>query len=267
LEQFCAQLVPNVAAKRRLQRKLDRQRRANNPDNFDELGRIKPPGKGKKRFVWHDSQGYKTTRQSLATADRKLAAYRKSLHGKLANSLVRAGNIIKTEKVSYKGWQKQFGRSVGTRAPGGFIEILKRTVARTGGTFVEFATHATKLSQLCHECGKVEKKSLSQRTHQCECGVGPVQRDLYSAWLASHVDLETHVLSATRCREHWAGVEVRLGAVADSLKQRANEGELFPRSMGIPRAGARLPESLVPTGAKLLVWPDVARQGRGALKE
>jgi transposase len=253
LQQLCAELAPNVAVKRRLQRKLDRQRRANNPANFNEKGRIKPPGKSKKHLFWHDSQGYKNTRQRWATADRKLAAYRKSLHGRLANELVRAGNIIKTEKVSYKGWQKQFGKSVGVRAPGKFIEIMKRTVARTGGTFVEFATLSTKLSQLCHACGKLEKKPLSQRTHLCECGVGPVQRDLYSAWLASFVDPETNSLSATHCQAQWAGVEVRLGAVADNLKQRAKEGEVFPRSMGVPRAGARLPESLIPTNAKNLI--------------
>jgi hypothetical protein len=251
LQQFCAELAPNVAVKRRLQRKLDRQRRANNPANFNEKGRIKPPARVQgKRLVWHDSQSYKNTRQRLATADRKLAAYRKSLHGRLANELVRAGNIIKTEKVSYKGWQKQFGKSIGTRAPGKFIEIMKRTVARTGGTFLEFATRTTKLSQLCHACGSITKKSLSLRTHLCECGVGPVQRDLYSAWLASFVDPETCTVSATHCQAQWAGVEVRLGAVADNLKQRAKEGEIFPRSMGVPRAGARLSESLIPTNVK-----------------
>jgi transposase len=35
LETFCAELTPNVKAKRRLQRKLDRQRRANNPHNYE----------------------------------------------------------------------------------------------------------------------------------------------------------------------------------------------------------------------------------------
>ncbi len=29
---------------------------------------------------------------------------------------------------SYKGWQKQFGKSVGMRAPGMLIEHLRRTV-------------------------------------------------------------------------------------------------------------------------------------------
>jgi hypothetical protein len=38
---FCEELTPDTRKKRRLQRKLDRQRRANNPDNFDEKGRVK----------------------------------------------------------------------------------------------------------------------------------------------------------------------------------------------------------------------------------
>jgi hypothetical protein len=38
---FCAALAPRIATKRRLQRKLDRQRRANNPQHYDERGRCK----------------------------------------------------------------------------------------------------------------------------------------------------------------------------------------------------------------------------------
>jgi len=246
LELFCAEIMPETTAKRRLQRKLDRKRRAGNPANFDQKGRIK---RGKP-LVWMSSHSYQTTRRRLATTDRKLAAQRKSLHGALANSLVRGGNVIKTEKVSYKGWQKLYGKSVGTRGPGMFVEKLKRTVARTGGTFLEFSTYNTRLSQLCHACGSLTKKPLSQRWHKCECGLGPVQRDLYSAWLASQVDLETQILSATL---KWEGVESRLMAVTDSLNQRASAGEEFPQSMGLTRARARLPQSLIPTAAKNLV--------------
>jgi hypothetical protein len=75
---FCAALAPKIATKRRLQRKLDRQRRANNPQNYDEQGRCK---KGRK--TWHDSQGYQSTRRRVAHQERKLAAQRKSLHGQL----------------------------------------------------------------------------------------------------------------------------------------------------------------------------------------
>src|SRR6516164_6777934 len=50
---FCAVIAPRIATKRRLQRKLDRKLRANNPQHYDEQGRCK---KGHK--TWHNSQGY-----------------------------------------------------------------------------------------------------------------------------------------------------------------------------------------------------------------
>src|SRR5713226_6392797 len=59
--------------------------------------------------------------------------------------------------------------------------------ASTGGTLSEVPTRSTKLSQYCHHCGRYEKKPLSQRWHQCSCGIGPVQRDLYSAFLLAYL--------------------------------------------------------------------------------
>src|SRR5215472_1990913 len=75
---FCDELAPDARRKRRLQRKMERQRRANNPENYDEKGRVK---KGQKR--WKESKRYKATRRQDANAERRLSAHRKSLHGKL----------------------------------------------------------------------------------------------------------------------------------------------------------------------------------------
>src|SRR5258706_11594425 len=44
LEVFCEDLIPDEQAVRRLQRQMDRQRRAANPDHYDEQGRIKKQG-------------------------------------------------------------------------------------------------------------------------------------------------------------------------------------------------------------------------------
>ena len=151
---------------------MDRQRRANNPDNYDEQGRIKK--RGKQRLHWKHSKRYLATRRRKATRERRLAAHRKSLHGRLVHEIVAVGKTIITEKLSYRAWQKQFGKSVGLRAPGMFIELLRRTVASTGGTLVEVPTRSTKLSQFCHGCGKSVPKPLWQRWHQCPCGdLGP----------------------------------------------------------------------------------------------
>lgn len=180
LDQFCSEIVTDIKAKRRLERKLDRQRRANNPQNYDHKRRVK-----KGRLTWHSSNGYKATRRRLASQERKLAVRRKSLHGQLVHQIVAQGNTIITEKISYKAWQKQYGKSVGLRAPGMFMELLRRTVANTGGILHEVSTCRTKLSQYCHGCKTYTKKPLSLRWHQCSCGIGPVQRDLYSACLAA----------------------------------------------------------------------------------
>jgi hypothetical protein len=250
---LCEELKPGAHAKRRLERKLDRQRRANNPENYDEQGRIKK--RGKQHLIWKNSKGYLATRRRLANHERKLAAHRKSLHGWLVHEIVRCGNTIRTEKVSYKAWQKQFGKSVGRSAPGMLIDHLRRTVASTGGTLTEFSTHATKLSQYCHGCRSYVKKPLSQRWHHCHCGIGPVQRDLYSAWLAAHLNPSDSIPSIAH--KEWEGADLRLRAAVEVLQQRANEGQVVPRSVGIPRARARLPQSLMSTQQGL-----VYRRGR-----
>ncbi|WP_075164231.1 zinc ribbon domain-containing protein [Ktedonobacter racemifer] len=242
LEVFCAELAPQARAIRRLQRQMDRQRRAANPEHYDEKGRIKKQGKQKLR--WKQSKRYQATRRRKASKERRLAAHRKSLHGRKVHEVVAMGNTVILEKISYKAWQKQFGKSVGLRAPGMFVELLRRTVASTGGTLIEVSTRTTALSQWCHGCGRRVKKPLSQRWHQCTCGVGPVQRDLYSAFLAAYLDPADPIPSCARYQGYWEGAEARLRAAHERTAQRAKEGQILPRSFGISRAGARLPKSL-----------------------
>lgn len=238
---FGAELAPNARHQRRLQRQMERQRRANNPDNYDAKGRIKKHGKS--RLHWKESQRYKATRRQHANAERRLAAHRKSLHGKLAHDIVKVGTTIHIEKTSFKGWQKQYGRSIGLRAPGRFLAHLTRIVAKTGGSLREISAFKTKLSQYCHQCGHYAKKARSQRWHTCPCGLGPVQRDLYAAFLLAHLEPEQTHPSVTQ--PVWEGAEPRLRAVMEDLQQRANDGQILPRSMGVvasgkaARAGAR----------------------------
>jgi hypothetical protein len=227
---FCEALAPKTRNKRRMLRKMERQRRANNPHNYDEQGRVK-----KGRLHWKESQSYKATRRQHANAERKLAAHRKSLHGQLAHRIAQVGKTITIEKTSFKGWQKVYGRSIGLRAPGLFVAHLSRIVAKTGGTLTEVSAFKTKLSQYCHHCGQYQKKPRSQRWHQCSCGCGPVQRDLYSAFLLAHLEPEQTIPSITQLV--WEGAEPRLRAVMEGLQQRANEGQPLPRSMGLSAAG------------------------------
>jgi transposase len=239
---FCEELAPDTRKKRRLQRQMDRQRRANNPENYDEQGRVKKHGKT--RLRWRESKRYKATGRQHANTERRLAAHRKSLHSKLAHDIVKMGKQIHIEKTSFTGWQKQYGKSIGLRAPGMFVAHLARIVAKTGGSLREVSASQTRLSQYCHQCRQYHKKPRSQRWHTCPCGCGPVQRDLYSAFLLAYLEPEQTIPSVTQ--NVWEGAEPRLRAVMEELQQRANEGQHLPRSMGLSashkgaaRAGAR----------------------------
>jgi hypothetical protein len=228
LKQFCSELVSKQKEKRKLQRKMDRQRRANNPQNYNTNGTIK---KGKKK--WKKSNHYKKTSSDAAELDRKLAAHRKSLHGKDINEIIAMGTRIKTEKIPYKSWQKNFGKSVMVRAPSMFMGSLKRKAENAGGYLIEFPTQSTKLSQVCHICSEAVKKPLSQRWHIC-CGIR-MQRDLYSAFLSKCVDVKSNSLDIARARLLWPGLEPVLSATVSRVIQSANGGKIVPASFGVGR--------------------------------
>ena len=234
LAQFCAELDTYQKEIRLLQRKLDRQRRANNPGNYQPDGTIKPG-----RKTWHKSARQCQTETKLAEIQRKQAAYRKSLHGQLVNRVLRMGDVIKLEKLSYRAFQRQYGRSVGMRAPGMFVAQLKRKAESAGASVVEFPTRTTRLSQTCHNCGQVVKKPLSQRWHTCDCGI-KAQRDLYSAFLAQCV--EDGELNADRAKAAWSGVDALLQAALSEAARKsgaqAANGRKSPSSFGLP-AGRR----------------------------
>ena len=247
LEQFCAALEPRQKEIRRLQRQIDRQRRANNPDNYNPDGTIK---RGPKR--WCKSARQRRVEAKLAELHRKQAAHRKSLHGQMVNRVLRMGDTIQLEKLCYRAFQRRFGRSVGMRAPGTFVAHLKRKAESAGAEVVEFPTRTTRLSQICHNCGTVEQKPLSQRWHVCDCGT-VAQRDLYSAFLATCVEGER--LDAGRAQQAWPGADLLLQAALSHIKQPAN-GRQLPSSFGL-LAGQRQSRSPVIASVNAVEAQDV----------
>lgn len=213
LAAFCAEVEEIWESKRRIQRLLDRSRRKTNPDLFERNGTVKPG-----RHRWNKSQRYVRLRAELAEQERKLAAARKRSQGELANRILALGKDIKTEKLSYRAFQRLWGKAVGSRAPGMFMVMLRRKAESAGGRVQEFSTRTTRLSQACH-CGTTTKKALSERWHRCACGVGPVQRDLYSAFLARHVNNEQ--LDTSRAATAWASAESLLGCAVSRAHQHA----------------------------------------------
>ena len=179
---FCKGLDRQQARIRRYQRRMDRQRRARNPDNYNADGTMR---KGPKR--WEKSRRQGAGEGVLADTLRAMAAHRKSLQGALAHTILAMANCLVTEKVNKRVWAKQYGRSIGHKAPGA-LELRVATLAEaSGGTLERVSTYTTFLSSRCL-CGKRKKKPRSERKHICGCSWFPegtwADRDEFSAFLA-----------------------------------------------------------------------------------
>ncbi len=223
---FCHGLDRKEAARRRYQRKLDRQRRANSPENYNPGGTVKPQ---RLRKPWKASRAQVGTRTALAEVQRALAAQRKALQGHLAHQILALGNRVVTEKVNKRSWAKLWGRSVGHKAPGMLEARLKVLAEASGGSFEAVPTRTTYLSSRCL-CGLRRKKPLSERRHTCGCPFIPegmkVDRDEFSAFLAMHC--QGGLLDEEAARKSWRawGADCLLRPLS-SVKEAAN-GEAPP---------------------------------------
>lgn len=178
-----------------LQRKLDRQRRSNNPDKYNENGTIKLSNKDK----WIKSNKYVKTQSQLSEIQRKQAAIRKQSHEKLANYIVSLGNEVYVETMNYSGLQKRskettvnentgkfnkkksFGKSLAKKSPSMFLTILDNKLKWHGKNLLEIDTFKIKASQYNHIKNEYIKKDLSERWN--DFGEFKIQRDLYSAFI------------------------------------------------------------------------------------
>ena len=217
---------------RRLSRKVDREHRAGSPECFDELGRH-----AHGRCLWRErSKEARSTQARLAEAHRTMAAHRQSLHGNLQNRILAQGVNVTAEKSSYRSFQRNYGCSVRDRAPGGFITGVLRKAESAGGSTREGDPRRPAPSQSC-VCGARKKKPLSLRVHTCdECGAGPVQRDVFSAFLWRHIDLDG-ILDAPKAREELSRrQDIAVHAASGEYKQRV---PLARKRYG--RVGGRFP--------------------------
>jgi len=238
LEPFCKELDKLHLKKKKLQKKISRKFRLNNPENFDEKNAVK---KGAKN--WLKSNKIKKDQQEISEVFRKLKESRKRYHNKLSNRILKLGNYIKTEKLSFRAFQKIFGRSIGFRGPSSFLSKLKYKAENAGIKFDEFSTYKTCLSQICHNCLKKEKKPLSQRWHKCTCNINPTQRDLYTAYLSRFV--ENNTLNIDQAKQSWTGAHPLLEQAMLRLQQIAS-GKNYFASFGLnEKLNQRQSDSLV----------------------
>ena len=213
LKRFCEEIVFNDKEIKKLQRKASRKLRLANPQNYDEKGAVK---KGSKK--WNKTNSYIKLQNKIADMKRRQAYHRKQLHGKEINLIIRESRKVSAEKLSYKAFQKLYGRSVASFAPSQFITRLKDKLKLLGGEFQEIHTYTTKLSQTCI-CGNVKKKKLSERTHKCEeCGL-VMQRDLLSAYLGLFITKNGKKLKVKEAKKNYENYEPILNKCIEDLKK------------------------------------------------
>ena len=184
-----------------LRRKLDRSKRATNPEMFNEDGTIK---KGVRQSVF--SGHYKKTRAELAEAQRKLAAKRKIAHNQLANEVLAMGSEFRVEKNTFAGMQrrakegkqnaqgknlskKRFGKSLKEHAPSEFLAILKNKVEQyPEGRYVEIPASMA-CTQFDFTNGEFTKHELKERTIRTSDGRRH-DRDALAAFNVKHARLD-----------------------------------------------------------------------------
>lgn len=200
----------------KIQRKMDRSRRANNPNKFNEDGTIKRGNKD----PWVESNNYKKLKKSLFKQHRKLSINRKQTHEKLTNDILILGSDIRVEKINFTSWQKRskktttnkkngkinkkkrFGKSILNCAPAMLLEIIDRKLGYCDSSLKKINTTKCKASQYDHMTNTFNKKELSERIHLVG-GEIPIQRDVYSAFLIKNIMNDLESISQHKCKRDW----------------------------------------------------------------
>lgn len=195
-----ADRVQNIEQeKRRLQRKMDRSRRAMNPGNYKPDGSIKQGVK----LTWNNSKRYKRIQHQYAMIQHHQADIRKQQHNELANYLLTLGDCFFVEDMDYRALtrkakkteisektgrykrKKRFGKSIANKAPSMLIALLDQKCKSLNLEGVKKVDTAVKASQYNHQTDECKAKELKERWNIMPDGER-IQRDLYSAFLLQH---------------------------------------------------------------------------------
>ena len=206
-----ADKVQNIEnLKHTLLRKLNRSRRACNPNNYNEDGTIK---RGIK-LAWIKSKRYIKIQNRLKEVYRKQADIRKLQHEILANEILTQGDNFYVETMNFVGLQKRsnqttvnekgrcnkkkrFGKSLANKAPSMLLSIIDRKLKYHGKQLIKIDTWSVKASQYNHFDETCKKKKLSNRWNNFN-GI-KVQRDMYSAFLIMNVNPDLKSINKEQC--------------------------------------------------------------------
>lgn len=154
------ELIPNERPAKRAQQEMRRRQR--------HVRRCK-----------RGSGGYRKAKERVTSLHTKITRSRNNHLHQVSASLVKRFGVVVVEKLDVKGLAGGIlAKEVHDVAWGRLIRMLRYKVAKTGGALIEVDPRYT--SQICPECGVIEKKELSERMHRCPCGC-VLDRDVAAA--------------------------------------------------------------------------------------
>ena len=108
----------------------------------------------------------------------------------VAAEIVGSNSLVATEKLNIKNMTRKAkpsskrkrqktgrNRSMLDVGMGALRSAVEYKLAEAGGMFIEVPTQKVKPSQTCPNCGVQKKKELSERVHNCPCGL-KIDRDV-----------------------------------------------------------------------------------------
>ena len=240
----------------RLSRKLDRSRRATNPDNFNEDGTVKKDTKNFKK-KWARSKNYLKTLYKIKALYAKKARLTKQFHCHLVNTIKQLGNEFYYEKVSVEGLKrrakktersekvsivnnkevqkykrkKRFGKSAQTYAPADFINKLETKLKQRNQKLTAINLKTFRASQYNHLNNTYKKKKLHQR--HTKIGDDVIQRDLYSAFLLKNASNDLASPNRELCLQTYNDFKILHNELMHQYRKEKQEGRKFLTCMGI----------------------------------
>lgn len=194
---------------------MDRSRRVNNKDNFNDDGTVK---KKEERKPWYNSRNYTRLRRKRKYLEAKRVNQRKNLYEIQVNELLTKGDRFIVEKMEFTSFQRKeekalqdekgrflkkarYGKSILMHAPSLFLNILDRKLHYTGKSLLKVNTRTYKASQYDHIKNEYIKCDLNTRIKNI--GGYEVQRDLYSAFLIMNAKENLQEVDTKKCNDNF----------------------------------------------------------------
>lgn len=193
--------------KRRLKRRMERSRKAMNPQNYDSQGKVIPGC-----FFGRQSINYRKFKLRRRELTRKQILLREEIQRRLIEQCISMGDTFVAERLEYSKMKKraadgdgklQLGRAVEQTALASFLSKMEWKMRLQGRQLFFVDPVKTAAASVNHLTEKREKLPAGKETRLI--GKDLVARRKYSAFLLRHVEKETGHVDFRACQSDFAG--------------------------------------------------------------